>query len=216
MSRLPLWFQVTSPIHVKHTGNVLLVCRNFCSCSNSYSFVLCRLNCTNTKCAHTNTSKRLLKHGVLACRHTNTFQVGYLSFDVCVAVNGGIDSWAHRSFTYFTFLLFLLPQHTFSFTLYKSFWGLDVLVCVCMRVHTLLVNVCVIVCYYRGEGEACLFQGTPPELMFHTCAQCSTLYRASQVHCINCGRNHFIVGVLPLRLFSGVHSITQYSHLNCF
>lgn len=73
------------------------------------------------------------------------------------------------------------------------------------------------VCYYRREGEARLFQGTPPELMFHTCAQCSTLYRASQVHCINCGRNHFIVGVLPLLcLFSGVRSITQYSHRNCF
>lgn len=73
------------------------------------------------------------------------------------------------------------------------------------------------VCYYRREGEARLLQGTPPELMFHTCAQCSTLYRASQVHCINCGRNHFIVGVLPLLcLFSGVRSITQYSHRNCF
>ena len=43
-----------------------------------------------------------------------------------------------------------------------------------------------------SEGEACLFQGTPPELMFHTCAQCGTLYQASQVHCINCGRNHFL------------------------
>lgn len=115
MSRLSLWFQVTSPIHVKHTGNVLPLCKNFCSCNFSYSFVLCGLDCTNTKCAHTNTSKRLLKHGVLACRHTNTFQVGYLSFDVCVAVNGGIDSWAHRSFTYFTFLLFFYCLSTLFF-----------------------------------------------------------------------------------------------------
>lgn len=52
----------------------------------------------------------------------------------------------------------------------------------------------VIGCYYGGEGKACLFQGTPPELMFHTCAQCSTLYQASQVHPINCGRNHILWG----------------------
>lgn len=52
----------------------------------------------------------------------------------------------------------------------------------------------VIGCYYRVEGKACLFQGTPPELMFHTCAQCSTLYQASQVHPINCGRNHILCG----------------------
>lgn len=54
--------------------------------------------------------------------------------------------------------------------------------------------VCVSVLLQGREGEACLFQGTPPELMFHTCAQRGTLYRASQVHCINCGRNHFIGG----------------------
>lgn len=56
------------------------------------------------------------------------------------------------------------------------------------------VCVCVSVLLQGREGEACLFQGTPPELMFHTCAQRGTLYRASQVHCINCGRNHFIGG----------------------
>lgn len=58
----------------------------------------------------------------------------------------------------------------------------------------LYVPKCVIGCYYRGEGKACLFQRTPPELMFHTCAQCSTLYQASQVHPINCGRNHILRG----------------------
>lgn len=40
-------------------------------------------------------------------------------------------------------------------------------------------------------GGGLSFQGTPPELMFHTCAQCGSLYRASQVHHINCGRDHF-------------------------
>lgn len=35
------------------------------------------------------------------------------------------------------------------------------------------------------------FQGTPPELMFHTCAQCGSLYQPSQVRHINCGRDHF-------------------------
>ena len=90
-------------------------------------------------------------------------------------------------------------------------------VCACVRACAQPTSECVChsVLLQGREGEACLFQGTPPELMFHTCAQCSTLYRASQVRCINCGRNHFIVGVLLL-LFSGVHSITQYSHLNCF
>lgn len=47
----------------------------------------------------------------------------------------------------------------------------------------------------REEGGGGLrgssFQGTPPELMFHTCAQCCGLYQASQVRHINCGRDHF-------------------------
>lgn len=106
-------------------------------------------------------------------------------------------------------------------------------VCMCVCVHTPPTEcVCHSVLLQGREGEACLFQGTPPELMFHTCAQCGTLYRASQVHCINCGRNHFIGGVggeaavvqvvvwgSSSTSFSpspGMHSITQYSHLNCF
>lgn len=113
------------------------------------------------------------------------------------------------------FLLFPKPQSTFFFTPYKFFntWKHT-----CVRVCTphIPVNACHSVLLQGREGEACLFQGTPPELMFHTCAQCSTLYQASQVHCINCGRNHFIVGVLHLLLFAGMLSITQYSHLNCF
>lgn len=170
MSRLSLWFQVTSPIHVKHTGNVLPVCKNFCSCSYSYSFVLCGLNCTNTKCAHTNTSKRLLKHGVLACRHTNTFQVGYLSFDVCVAVNGRIDSWAHRSFTYFTFLLFLLPQHTFFFHPLQIFLGLG-RTCVCLHAGAHPAGECV--CHsvlLQGRGRSLSFsRNTPRTNVPHLC-----------------------------------------------
>lgn len=43
----------------------------------------------------------------------------------------------------------------------------------------------------RGGGGGSSFQGTPPELMFHTCAQCRGLYQASQVRHINCGRDHF-------------------------
>lgn len=126
------------------------------------------------------------------------------------------------AFTCFTFILFLLPQQTSSrhpppllFT-NLSMSG-HARVGLYAGAHPAGERARATVCYYRREGEARLFQGTPPELMFHTCAQCSTLYRASQVHCINCGRNHFIVGVLPLLcLFSGVRSITQYSHRNCF
>lgn len=63
---------------------------------------------------------------------------------------------------------------------------------VCVCAHPTGECVCHSVLLQGREEEACLFQGTPPELMFHTCAQRGTLYRASQVHCINCGRNHFI------------------------
>lgn len=145
--------------------------------------------------------------------HTETFKVGYLSFDVYNSVNDRIDSWAPSSLTYFYFFQSL---STLFFHPLQIFHRLKAHVC--MRVHTPHPGECVChsVLLQGREGEACLFQGTPPELMFHTCAQCSTLYRASQVHCINCGRNHFIVGVLHRLLFAGMLSITQYSHLNCF
>lgn len=110
------------------------------------------------------------------------------------SVNDRIYSWAPGSFTYFDFRsASTRAPYTFS-------WA----ECERARERT-----------SRGEGDACLFQGTTlPELMFHTCAQCSSLYRASQVHCINCGRNHFIgVGVLlhpppaPLLWHEFSHSI---------
>lgn len=155
-------------------------------------------------------------------------KVLYLSFDGHSARNDRISSWAPSSFTYF--LLFSQHQHTYSDTHTHPFTNFPTVnECVC--VHPAAECVCHSVLLQGREGEACLFQGTPPELMFHTCAQRGTLYRASQVHCINCERNHFIgrrggcaggggAGVLlhhHLRLlFSGMHSITQYSHLNCF
>lgn len=98
----------------------------------------------------------------------------YLSFDGCTAVNDRIDSPALGSFTYFYF------SHSIAHFIFF--------------LHAECKCVCVSVLLQGREGEACLFQGTPPELMFHTCAQRGTLYRASQVHCINCGRNHFIGG----------------------
>lgn len=162
----------------------------------------------------TNTNKQLKRQALMyACIETckYTFKVGYLRFDLCSTVNDRIDSWAPNSFTCCYF------SHSISSLIFfpHRFPMLDACVCMCMCAHPTGEYVCHSVLLQGREEEACLFQGTPPELMFHTCAQCSTLYRASQVHCINCGRNHFIVGVL-LHLFSGMHSITQYSHLNCF
>lgn len=120
---------------------------------------------------------------------THTYKVGYLGFDGCSAVNDRINSWAPSSFTYFYFshsISTLIPPHpTPALT---NFPALNARVCA----HPTGECVCHSVLLQGREGEACLFQGTPPELMFHTCAQRATLYRASQVHCINCGRNHFI------------------------
>lgn len=58
------------------------------------------------------------------------------------------------------------------------------------------------------------FQGTPPELMFHTCAQCGSLYQPSQVRHINCGRDHFAFhrGV-P---FGSQHVLPNLRQLMCF
>lgn len=140
------------------------------------------------------------------CTCLDTFLVGYLSLDVCSTVNDRIDSLI-SSFAY------LYSSHSLSTLIFIS------LLTVFFKIYAECLYVCQWVpqCVIMGrEGEACLFQGTPPELMFHTCAQCSTLYRASQVHCINCGRNHFIVGVVLPFHPSGMDSITQYSHLNCF
>lgn len=184
----PIWTQSHEHTHMAST------------CSHIHTF------------RHTNTNKCVM----CAWRRTrtHTFEV-YLSLDVCNAVNDSTDSWALSSFTYFYF------SHSISTLNSFFFHPLQILLCwmharVCVCAHPTGECVCHSVLLQGREGEACLFQGTPPELMFHTCAQCSTLYRASQVHCINCGRNHFIVGVLLLLLFSGMHSITQYSHLNCF
>lgn len=65
----------------------------------------------------------------------------------------------------------------------------------------------------EAEGGSS-FQGTPPELMFHTCAQCGSLYQPSQVRHINCGRDHFAFhrGV-P---FGSQHVLPNLRQLMCF
>lgn len=119
--------------------------------------------------------KRMQRQAVM-CAH--------LCADGFSTVNDRIYSRAQSSFTYFHFsrsinaLNFSLPPSTHKFPLN---W-------LCESAHLAAECLCHSVLLQGREWEACLFQGTPPELMFHTCAQCATLYRASQVHCINCWR----------------------------
>ena len=167
----------------------------------------------------TNTNKRMKRQAVMyACTETYTHAhselVTWALMCAILWMTGLI--LGHRVHLHiFTFSHSISTLNFFFLPPYKFSDAECARVCICVRTHPTGECVCHSVLLQGREGEACLFQGTPPELMFHTCAQCSTLYRASQVHCINCGRNHFIVGVLLL-LFSGMHSITQYSHLNCF
>ena len=172
----------------------------------------------------TNTTYGLYTH---TCSHTRTHKGGYT-----LAMMGAV--------LWMTGLVLGQQVHLHIFTFLKasaqlSTYPLQNIVCwLCVHAHPTGECVCHWVLLQEREGEACLFQGTPPELMFHTCAQRGTLYRASQVLCINCRRNHFIGGGVQ-RMGGGwmrrqwrrwgcggpppppgMHSITQYSHLNCF
>lgn len=86
-----------------------------------------------------------------------------------VVVNDRIDSWAHRSFTYFTFHFFLLPQRPF-FQPLQIFVGLG-RTCVCLHAGAHPAGECV--CHsvlLQGRGRSLSFsRNTPRTNVPHLC-----------------------------------------------
>lgn len=121
---------------------------------------------------HTHKYKRTPVETRSSCMHTHTktLRVGYLSFDACAAVNDGIDSWAHRSFTYFTFLLFFYCLSTLFFQPLQIFPGLGrTRVCLYAGAHPAGECVCHSVLLQGGGRSLSFSRNTPRTNVPHLC-----------------------------------------------